>query len=1164
MCTQFGPSGNRELRGVIPRAADALFSGIADSEELDEVTIKCSFCEIYMEGIRDLLQPKARGLKVRELPSGEVYVQNLSDQYVGSAADIMALLAAGEKNRSTAATEMNEVSSRSHSVLIVVVSMKLKDGSVRVGKLNLADLAGSERVERTNASGSTLEEAKKINQSLSALGNCINALTDTKRTHTPFRDSVLTFLLKVRPKAEHSDRERGRARGAGSAVAWAGRLRDGSRYVQEATLAAHRSSLFLTLSLGVCVLACACVQDSLGGNTKTTLLVCASPEENDCLETVGQQHGEGGMEGGMQCVARYAAGERVSSHRPSFPLALRPHSRPPRQLSTLNFAKRAKRIKNVTSINQKLSAAELAAIVASLRKELGLAGKTIVALQKTVRTLLAGGTIPKHMLDDLLRPVLLQAANAALPEGTTPRSDSAATAPATEPMSPSSPAPAPAPADVDAGADAGAAAPRTPGQHPLEAGGGGGLLDVEELLSPLLLSPTLPSVPASPADAPRPAAAAPSPREEDASASASPAPDADTDAEPLSPLRAQLELETSLLLANADSKLGRAAAEIDDLRGQLESSQRAARQREAEWDAERARMREEFEAEMQRASAAAATSTPVQPVPSSSAVAAPAAAAATPAAATADADAAPESESHPASPLSSPLVEALRAKNLRLEKQMAEMKETWTAYLDLILENQKALEAESQRRAHPGDYGDDGAAGGAGANAHSKSAKVVKPIVVKPPSRKSGGGFFSTLKNSFRKSMTPASPPAQPVGGDSAAGAGSGAGAGGAAGSAGEPASSGTSSATARVRSTGQSGTYERDGASASASASASTTTNTTGQSSASSSAFNSPSQGPDHRRTGSSNNPPSAPLSRTASATNRQSGTAFSPQQPAAASPSAAGFNQAIRIGYLSKKPVGFSLTRAWRNRLFVLRPSCLDYYEIKIQPNAAEGPAAAVAGGPEQNSSASTPDDRPTSPLASGAAASASASTSASTSASAPPSEPAAASNGLAAFSSAPANLLERLRGSIALDAQTSVVLVSYPEAPWGLEVTTRDKHTKLHAASDAERVGWMRDVVAVVDCLKRGVDPAVLVPSNGGAVLIDSPSPDDDGRAGATDANGMTLDPHLIDHANHLLQQALLTIPDASPSDRLSVCVAGSAPQADTAAATVGLAGEQSAQS
>jgi kinesin family protein 5 len=198
--TMFGGGGSDKerfkMRGVIPRAADELFSGIADSEDLDEVTIKCSFLEIYKENIRDLLQPKNVGLKIREMPSGEVYVQGLSDEYVASSDDIMAILSAGEKQRSTASTDMNEVSSRSHSVLIIVVNQKLKDGSVRVGKLNLADLAGSERIERTHATGETLEEAKKINQSLSALGNCINSLTDSKRTHTPFRDSTLTFLLK--------------------------------------------------------------------------------------------------------------------------------------------------------------------------------------------------------------------------------------------------------------------------------------------------------------------------------------------------------------------------------------------------------------------------------------------------------------------------------------------------------------------------------------------------------------------------------------------------------------------------------------------------------------------------------------------------------------------------------------------------------------------------------------------------------------------------------------------------------------------------------------------------------------------------------------------------------------------------------------------------------
>eukprot|EP01047_Picozoa_sp_COSAG01_P131593 COSAG01_NODE_61347_length_290_cov_0.633508_1_plen_86_part_10 len=69
------------------------------------------------------------------------------------------------------------------------------DGSVKVGTLNLVDLAGSEKISKTGASGSTLEEAKKINQSLSALANVINALADGK-PHVPYRDSKLTRILQ--------------------------------------------------------------------------------------------------------------------------------------------------------------------------------------------------------------------------------------------------------------------------------------------------------------------------------------------------------------------------------------------------------------------------------------------------------------------------------------------------------------------------------------------------------------------------------------------------------------------------------------------------------------------------------------------------------------------------------------------------------------------------------------------------------------------------------------------------------------------------------------------------------------------------------------------------------------------------------------------------------
>ena len=103
---------------------------------------------------------------------------------------------------------MNDVSSRSHAVFIIIVEQMtvLEDESfhchekpkqVKVGKLNLVDLAGSERVRVTGATGKRLEESKSINQSLSALGNVIAALTDTKkRPHIPYRDSKLTRILE--------------------------------------------------------------------------------------------------------------------------------------------------------------------------------------------------------------------------------------------------------------------------------------------------------------------------------------------------------------------------------------------------------------------------------------------------------------------------------------------------------------------------------------------------------------------------------------------------------------------------------------------------------------------------------------------------------------------------------------------------------------------------------------------------------------------------------------------------------------------------------------------------------------------------------------------------------------------------------------------------------
>lgn len=212
--------------GVIPRVFQHVFDRAASTTSA-KFLIHASYLEIYNEEVRDLLGKDVKQkLDLKEHPTKGVYVQGLSKHRVSSIANLEKVLELGSKNRSVGATLMNVDSSRSHSIFTIEVESSQPNAmgkeGIRVGKLNLVDLAGSERQSKTGSTGERLKEATKINLSLSALGNVISALVDGKSKHVPYRDSKLTRLL----------------------------------------------------------------QSSLGGNTKTLMVSCISPADNNYDETL--------------------------------------------------------------------------------------------------------------------------------------------------------------------------------------------------------------------------------------------------------------------------------------------------------------------------------------------------------------------------------------------------------------------------------------------------------------------------------------------------------------------------------------------------------------------------------------------------------------------------------------------------------------------------------------------------------------------------------------------------------------------------------------------------------------------------------------------------------------------------------------------------------------
>uniref|UniRef100_A0A8C9IRX0 Kinesin family member 16B n=1 Tax=Piliocolobus tephrosceles TaxID=591936 RepID=A0A8C9IRX0_9PRIM len=210
--TMMGNSGDS---GLIPRICEGLFSRINETTRWDEASFRTevSYLEIYNERVRDLLRRKSSktfNLRVREHPKEGPYVEDLSKHLVQNYADVEELMDAGNINRTTAATGMNDVSSRSHAIFTIKFTQAKFDSEMpceTVSKIHLVDLAGSERADATGATGVRLKEGGNINKSLVTLGNVISALADLsqdaantlakkKPVFVPYRDSVLTWLLK--------------------------------------------------------------------------------------------------------------------------------------------------------------------------------------------------------------------------------------------------------------------------------------------------------------------------------------------------------------------------------------------------------------------------------------------------------------------------------------------------------------------------------------------------------------------------------------------------------------------------------------------------------------------------------------------------------------------------------------------------------------------------------------------------------------------------------------------------------------------------------------------------------------------------------------------------------------------------------------------------------
>uniref|UniRef100_A0A0E0GFZ2 Kinesin motor domain-containing protein n=1 Tax=Oryza nivara TaxID=4536 RepID=A0A0E0GFZ2_ORYNI len=188
----FTMEGTERNRGVNYRTLEELFKIAEERKETVTYSISVSVLEVYNEQIRDLLasSPSSKKLEIKQASEGSHHVPGIVEAKVENIKEVWDVLQAGSNARAVGSNNVNEHSSRSHCMLCIMVRAEnLMNGECT------RNLAGSERLAKTDVQGERLKEAQNINRSLSALGDVISALA-TKNSHIPYRNSKLTHLLQ--------------------------------------------------------------------------------------------------------------------------------------------------------------------------------------------------------------------------------------------------------------------------------------------------------------------------------------------------------------------------------------------------------------------------------------------------------------------------------------------------------------------------------------------------------------------------------------------------------------------------------------------------------------------------------------------------------------------------------------------------------------------------------------------------------------------------------------------------------------------------------------------------------------------------------------------------------------------------------------------------------